>query len=350
MAMMTPLSWKGSNVMAKDVYILAIETSCDETSMAIVKNGQEVISLVINSQIKTHEKFGGVVPEIASRMHTEAITVVLDELMQRTLLDKEQIDAIAVTYAPGLLGSLLVGLEAAKTISFVWQKPLILVDHMAGHIYANQINHTLSFPLLALVVSGGHTSLIVMPKDNEFELLGATLDDAVGECYDKVARILGMKYPGGPNVEKAALLGNNNYLLPKAMNDNSLNFSYSGLKSAMINLVHNETDRGNEINNNDLCASFQEAAVEQLINKTRLALKQNEYRELLIAGGVSANKYLQAELVKLGSEFNIPVHFPEFIYCTDNAAMIGAAAYSKYLNQDFADLDANASPQDTLFN
>ena len=229
----------------KDVYILAIETSCDETSMAIIKNGSECIHLTVLTQMDVHADYGGVVPEIASRMHTENITMVLEETLKKANMSMEQIDAIAVTYAPGLLGSLLVGVEFAKVLSLVYSKPLIAVNHIAGHIYANNLEGKMEFPLLALVVSGGHTDLILMTDDYKFERIGGTLDDAVGECYDKVARVLGMKYPGGPNIDKAALEGENTYNLPIPMNDDSLNMSFSGLKSSIINLVHNEKQRGN---------------------------------------------------------------------------------------------------------
>ena len=235
----------------KDVYILAIETSCDETSIAIIKNGRDVIGLEVYTQMDTHALYGGVVPEIASRMHTEAITMVLDSLLKKTNFDLNRINAVAVTYAPGLLGSLLVGIEFAKTIAYVYNKPLIKVNHMVGHIYANNIENTLDFPLLAMVVSGGHTELVEMTGDYEFKLLGATLDDALGEAYDKVAKIIGVPYPGGPNVERLALEGNVCYDLAKPVNDNTLNFSYSGLKSNVINLVHNYEQRGEKININD---------------------------------------------------------------------------------------------------
>ena len=223
----------------KDVYILAIEFSCDETSMAIVKNGKEVISLVINTQMDIHALYGGVVPELASRMHTEAITLVLEETLKKASMKIEEIDAIAVSYAPGLTGSLIVGIEAAKTLALIYDKPLIAVNHLIGHIYANNIENDMKFPLLALIVSGGHTELVIMEDDYKFKKLGETLDDAIGEAYDKVARVIGLKYPGGPNVERLALEGNHSYNLPRPVMDDSYNFSYSGLKSAIINLTHN---------------------------------------------------------------------------------------------------------------
>ena len=333
----------------KDVLILAIESSCDETSMSIVKNGKDVLSIVVNTQISTHEKFGGVVPEIASRMHTENITLVLDETLKKANVSIDDISAIAVTYGPGLMGSLLVGVEAAKTIAYVYKKPLIAVNHMAGHIYANNIENTMEFPILALVVSGGHTDLVYMEDDYKFEVLGSTLDDAIGETYDKVARVLDLKYPGGPNVEKLAAQGHPTYKLPIPMNDNSLNMSFSGLKSSIINLVHNETQRGKIINKEDLASSFQTVAIDELIRKLSLALKKVNVNQVIIAGGVSANQYLRKEVAKLLENTNIKLLVPSMIYCTDNGAMIGAAAYPLYLKKHFTTFDLNATPNAKLY-
>ena len=333
----------------KDVLILAIESSCDETSMSIVKNGKDVLSIVVNTQISTHEKFGGVVPEIASRMHTDNITLVLDETLKKANVSIDDISAIAVTYGPGLMGSLLVGVEAAKTIAYVYKKPLIAVNHMAGHIYANNIENTMEFPILALVVSGGHTDLVYMEDDYKFEVLGSTLDDAIGETYDKVARVLDLKYPGGPNVEKLAAQGHPTYKLPIPMNDNSLNMSFSGLKSSIINLVHNETQRGKIINKEDLASSFQTVAIDELIRKLSLALKKVNVNQVIIAGGVSANQYLRKEVAKLLENTNIKLLVPSMIYCTDNGAMIGAAAYPLYLKKQFTTFDLNATPNAKLY-
>ena len=333
----------------KDVLILAIESSCDETSMSIVKNGKDVLSIVVNTQISTHEKFGGVVPEIASRMHTENITMVLDETLKKANVSMDDISAIAVTYGPGLMGSLLVGVEAAKTIAYVYKKPLIAVNHMAGHIYANNIENTMEFPILALVVSGGHTDLVYMEDDYKFEVLGSTLDDAIGETYDKVARVLDLKYPGGPNVEKLAAQGQPTYKLPIPMNDNSLNMSFSGLKSSIINLVHNETQRGNTITKEDLAASFQTVAIDELTRKLSLALKKVNVNQVIIAGGVSANQYLRKKVAKLLENTNIKLLVPSMIYCTDNGAMIGAAAYPLYLKKQFTTFDLNATPNAKLY-
>ena len=332
----------------KNIYILSIETSCDETSIAIVKNGTEVVALTILSQMDTHAEYGGVVPEIASRMHTENITIVLEETLKKANMKVSDCDAIAVTYAPGLLGSLLVGLEFAKVLSFVYNKPLIKVNHLIGHIYANKIGDNLKFPCLALIISGGHTELIKMTDDYVFEKLGETQDDAIGEAFDKVARVIGLKYPGGPNIERLASNGTNSYKLPIPVNDDTYNFSYSGLKSSVINLVNNERQRGNEIRKEDLACSFQTVAVDELCRKLELALRNTNIKNVIIAGGVSANKYLRNEIKKVCEKYNAILDLPEFIYCTDNAAMIGAAAYPLYLKQEFADLSLNAESQSNI--
>lgn len=332
----------------KDVYILSIESSCDETSIAIIKNGNECIYMNVSTQMDTHALYGGVVPEIASRMHTEAITLVLEDVLTKSNMKIEDMDAIAVTYAPGLMGSLLVGVEFAKTLSFLYDIPLIAVNHMAGHIYANNLTSKLEYPLIALVVSGGHTNIVLMKDDYEFEVLGKTLDDAIGEAFDKVARVLGLKYPGGPNVEKLALDGKNTYKLGKVHVD-KYDLSYSGLKSSVINLVHNETQRGNEIRKSDLACTFQEIAIKQLVDKTKKALQDYDIKNLIVAGGVSANKYLRSELTKLCNELNVNLSIPEFKYCTDNAAMIGSAAYPLFKAKKFADYSLNASSSDNLF-
>ena len=333
----------------KDVYILAIESSCDETSIAIIKNGCEDVATTILTQMDTHALYGGVVPEIASRMHCENITMVLEDVFSKTTLTMNDIDAIAVTYAPGLLGSLLIGLEFAKTLSLVYKKPLIKVHHIAGHIYANNLVEKMEFPLLALVVSGGHTELVLMEDDYKFKVLGRTLDDAIGEVYDKVAKVLDLPYPGGPNIEKYALQGTPSYDLPKPMNNDELNFSYSGLKSSVINLVHNEKQRGNELRKYDLAASFQTVAIDELVRKTELAINQLGIKRLIIAGGVTANKYLRGEMEKLAQKHNIKLTIPPMKYCTDNAAMIGCAAYPLYLKKDFTDYSLNAQSALDLF-
>lgn len=333
----------------KDVYILSVESSCDETSMAIVKNGCEVISHTILTQMDTHALYGGVVPEIASRMHIENITMVLEETLNKASMKVEDVDAIAVTYGPGLMGSLLVGLECAKTLSFIYNKPLIAVNHIAGHIYANNIDNKMEFPLLALVVSGGHTNLVLMEKDYKFKVIGSTLDDAIGECYDKVARVLNLPYPGGPLIDKIAKEGKDTYKLPIPMNDDSFNFSFSGLKSSIINLVHNEHQRGNKICKEDLACSFQKVAIGELLRKSELTIQKYNVKYMIIAGGVSANTFLREEIQKLASRYNVKLSVPKLVYCTDNAAMIGAAAYPLYKMGKFADLSINAKSVDTLY-
>lgn len=326
----------------KDVIILAIETSCDETSMALVKNGHEVMALTVLTQMDTHATFGGVVPEIASRMHTENITMVLEDTLSKSNLKIEDIDAIAVTYAPGLLGSLLVGVECAKVLSMVYDKPLIAVNHTMGHIFANQIENDMKYPLLSLVVSGGHTDLIYMKSAYDLEILGSTIDDSMGEVYDKVARVLHLPYPGGPHIDRLAKKGKHTYTLPSPMNNSSYSFSFSGLKSAVINLVHNEEQRGNEIRKEDLACSFQNVAVDELKRKVELALQNTGVKEMILAGGVAANHYLREVLEDLCKQYHVHFHVPAFRYCTDNAAMIGAAAYPLYQKKIFAGYDLNA--------
>ncbi len=332
----------------KDIYILAIESSCDETSIAIVKNGVEVITNIVSSQINVHELFGGVVPEIASRMHIENITIVLDQALKTSGMSMNDIDAIAVTYGPGLIGSLLVGLQAAKTLSFIYNKPLVPVHHIAGHIYANNIGKKMNFPLISLVVSGGHTELVLMKENYSFEYIGGTLDDAVGECYDKVARVIGLAYPGGPKLDALAHTGIDSYNLPLPLDDDSYNFSFSGLKSSVINLKHNEEQRGNKINDANLAASFQNRVIKILTKKTMKALKKYNVDNLIIAGGVSANKGLRDEFKKLCDENNINLSIPDLKYCTDNAAMIGAAGYYAYKLSRIANLDLNSKANDEL--
>lgn len=333
----------------KDIYCLAIESSCDETSMSIIKNGTEDISTVVVTQIDIHKKFGGVVPEIASRSHIESITIVLDELLEKAQMPIQDIDIIGVTYGPGLIGSLLIGVECAKTISLVTGKPLIPVHHIAGHIYANNLKERLTFPLIALVVSGGHTDLVYMKEDYSFERIGSTLDDAVGEAYDKVAKILGLDYPGGPIVDRLALLGKDTYNLPYPLDDKTYNFSFSGIKSAVVNLVHNEHQRGNQVRVEDMCTSFQHRVVHILTKKTKNALQEYQVKNLVVAGGVAANKALRESLTKMAKENNIKISFPEIKYCTDNAAMIGAAAFYAYQKGITANLELNAKAIDNLY-
>ena len=333
----------------KDVYILGIESSCDETSMSIVKNGCEEIATVVLSQIDIHKNYGGVVPEIASRNHIENITIVLEELLSKTNLTMNDITAIAVTYGPGLIGSLLIGVQAAKTMALVTGKPLVPVHHIAGHIYANNLEGRLQFPLIALVVSGGHTELVYMKEDYSFERIGGTLDDAVGECYDKVAKVLGIPYPGGPTVDKLAHTGKDVYELPYPLDDKTYNFSFSGIKSAVINLVHNEEQRGNKIEIENLCTSFQNRVVKILTKKTMKALREYNVKNLILAGGVSANMGLRKKLEEECQKNDINLSYPQIKYCTDNAAMIGSAAYYAYKNGIVADLTLNAMATDSLY-
>ena len=330
------------------MYILAIESSCDETSASIIKNGKEEISTVVLSQMDTHANFGGVVPEIASRMHIENITMVLEECLDKSGLSMDDIDAIAVTYAPGLIGSLLVGLMAAKTLAFVYNKPLIPVHHIAGHIYANNLVKELEFPLISLVVSGGHTELVYIKENYSFEKLGGTLDDAVGEAYDKVARVIGLAYPGGPKVDKLASQGKDVYDLPLPLDDDSYDFSFSGLKSAVVNLVHNERQRGNEISSENIATSFQNRVVEILVKKTMKALKEYNVHNLIVAGGVAANKGLRNRLIEECEKNGVNLTLPEIKYCTDNGAMIGAAGYYAYQKGRIASLDLNAKANEEL--
>ncbi len=331
-----------------DTYILAIESSCDETSLSIIKNGCEEISTVVLSQMDTHANYGGVVPEIASRMHIENITMVIEECLTKANMTMDDITAIAITYGPGLIGSLLVGVMAAKTLAYIYNKPLVPVHHIAGHIYANNLVKEMKFPLMALVVSGGHTELVYMKEHYSFEVIGSTLDDAIGEAYDKVARVIGVKYPGGPNVDKLAHIGSDTYDLPLPLDDESFNFSFSGIKSAVINLAHNEEQRGNEINKANLACSFQNRVVDILVKKTMHALTKYNVKNLIVAGGVSANQGLREKITKECEKQGVDLTIPEIKYCTDNAAMIGAAGYYAYKLGRRADLTLNAKATDKL--
>ena len=327
----------------RDVYILGIESSCDETSVSIVKNGNCEIATVTNTQISIHKEYGGVVPEIASREHVKNVTIIIEECLRQANMTIDDITAIAVTYGPGLVGSLLVGIEAAKTLAYVNNKPLVPVNHMTGHIYANNLTRRMSFPLMALVISGGHTELVYMKNHYQFKRIGATLDDAVGECYDKVARVINVAYPGGPTIDKWAHEGNDTYPLPLPLNDNTYNFSFSGLKSAVINLVHNEEQRGNEIRKKDLACSFQNVVVEVLAKKAMKAIQDYKVNNLIVAGGVAANKGIRGRLEEECKKEKVNLTVPEFRFCTDNATMIAASGYYAYLRGDRADLTLNAN-------
>lgn len=329
-----------------DIYILGIESSCDETSIAIVKNGREVISLSTATQIPIHQEYGGVVPEIASREHLRNITYVLEDCLKKGKMKISEMNAIAVTYKPGLIGSLLVGLEAAKTLAWLYHKPLILVDHLSGHILANNLNKEIMFPTLGLIISGGHTEIVVMKSFEERIVLGKTLDDAIGECYDKVARTLGLLYPGGPMIEKEAAKGNPTYDLPLPLNDKSLNFSFSGLKSAVLNLVKKEERNGQKVNISDLACSFQKVVEETFYNKVKRAIRETHLKRLVVAGGVAANKGLRKKLEELCEEEKVALFIPDIKYCTDNGAMIGAAGYYYYNKKEFSDLLVSAEAND----
>lgn len=309
--------------------ILAIESSCDETSIAIVEDGKRVLSNVTYTQIEIHKQYGGVVPEVASRHHIEKVTYVLQGALEQAQTTLEEIDAVAVTHTPGLVGSLMVGINTAKTIAMAYNKPIIYVNHIHGHIYANYLTNEFKFPLIALVVSGGHTEIVLMRDHFDFEVLGETLDDAVGEAYDKIARVVNVGYPGGPIIDKMATNGQPTYKLPHVkLGKDSYDFSFSGLKSAVINLHNKALQKGEELNANDLAASFQDAVVDVLVTKTKRAITEYNCKQVIVAGGVAANKGLRKAMSTMVDELSdVILTFPPFEYCTDNAAMIGVAAY-----------------------
>ncbi|WP_312097627.1 tRNA (adenosine(37)-N6)-threonylcarbamoyltransferase complex transferase subunit TsaD [Niallia sp.] len=329
-----------------NVIIMGMETSCDETAVSIVKNGKEILSNIVASQIESHKRFGGVVPEIASRHHVEQITLVIEEALSQADITYEDIDAIAVTEGPGLVGALLIGVNAAKAISFAHDIPLVGVHHIAGHIYANQLVDNLEFPLLALVVSGGHTELVLMREHGHFEVIGETRDDAAGEAYDKVARTLNLPYPGGPHIDRLAAEGNPRAVkLPRAWIEGTYDFSFSGLKSAVINTVHNAEQRGEVIRPEDLAASFQESVVDVLVSKTVEAAGQYKVKQVVLAGGVAANKGLRTALVDKFKELDsVKLTIPPLSLCTDNAAMIAAAGTIFFEKGQRAQLDLNGNP------
>jgi N6-L-threonylcarbamoyladenine synthase len=328
----------------KDILILAIETSCDETSAAIVLNGREVLSNVILSQIKVHEEFGGVVPEIASRKHVEAIIPVISKAIDEAGIKKDKIDVVAVTYGPGLIGALLVGLSAAKAMSLALRKPLVGVNHIDGHISANYIeNKNLEPPFISLVVSGGHSHIVDVRDYNVYKVMGKTRDDAAGEAFDKVARILGLGYPGGPAIDREAKVGDQLAIkFPEVHFANSLDFSFSGPKTAVLNYLNTASMNDKNINIPDICASFQKAVVDILVENTVKALEISGYDKVALAGGVASNSSLRSSLESAAKIREIQFYKPSPILCTDNAAMIGCAAYYKYIEGHSDALDLNA--------
>ena len=324
--------------------ILAIESSCDETAVAITRDGV-LLSNIVSTQIEVHQKYGGVMPEIASRLHAENIGIVLKEALDTANVKLEDIDAFAVTRGPGLIGALHVGLQAAKTLSLLYKKPLIPVHHLAGHIYANEYIDKLNFPVLAIVVSGGNTELVYMKEDMNFEVIGETRDDAIGECYDKVARVLGLPYPGGIPIDKLSKEGKHTYQLTVPLKgEDTLDFSYSGLKTNVINLVHNLEQKGEEVNVPDMCKSFQDVAVGLVIDRAVKAVKKYDVKEVVLAGGVSANSYLREEIVEALKDYDVKVQIPPMWCCTDNAAMIAKVGEKLFERKVFASLNLGVDP------
>ncbi|UDI77875.1 tRNA (adenosine(37)-N6)-threonylcarbamoyltransferase complex transferase subunit TsaD [Staphylococcus taiwanensis] len=328
--------------MNNKTLILAVETSCDETSVSVIENGNTILSNTVLSQIESHKRFGGVVPEVASRHHVEGMTVTIEESLETANVTMEDIDAVAVTQGPGLIGALLIGINAAKALAFAYDKPLIPVHHIAGHIYANHLEEPLTFPLMALIVSGGHTELVYMKSHLNFEVIGETRDDAVGEAYDKVARTIDLPYPGGPEIDKLAAQGQDTYHFPRVwLEKDSYDFSFSGLKSAVINKLHNQKQKNEKINKANVAASFQNSVVDVLSTKAMNACKEYDVKRLIIAGGVASNKGLRSRLKTLCEENHIQLSIPSPQLCTDNAAMIGAAGYYYYKAGVAAGLDLN---------
>lgn len=327
------------------INILGIESSCDETAAAIVRDGREILSNIIATQIPWHKEYGGVVPEIASRKHLEFIVPVIKKALKEANISLDELDGIAVTYGPGLVGGLLVGLSAAKALAYSRNLPLIGVNHIEGHIYANFLAYPqLKPPLICLTVSGGHTTLLAITKLGSYEILGQTRDDAAGEAYDKISRVLGLGYPGGPAIEKAAKEGSPSYIFPKALAD-ELDFSFSGLKTAVINLVHNAEQKEEKLNVYDLAASFQAAVIEVLVEKTIRAAKLKQVKNVLLSGGVASNEALRTALNKACQKEGLTLYYPPKILCTDNAAMIACTGYYRFLEGERAAWDLNADPR-----
>ena len=335
-----------------NIKILAIETSCDETSAAVIQNGREILSNIISTQIDLHEKYGGVVPEIASRMHVEKINLVIKEALEAANVSLDEIDVIGVTYGPGLVGALLVGVVAAKAIAFAKSKPLVGVHHIEGHIAANYITHkNLEPPFLCLVVSGGHTHLVLVNDYTSYEILGRTRDDAAGEAYDKVARAIGLSYPGGPKIDSLAKEGNKDAIkFPRAMLDDGYDFSFSGVKSAVLNYVNSCRMKEEPVNEKDVAAAFQSSVIDVLVTKTINLAKEKKIDKVALAGGVAANKGLRAAMMDACDKNQMKLYYPDLVLCTDNAAMIGCAAYYEYLKGNRAGMNLNAVPNLPLGN
>ena len=327
----------------KNRYILAIESSCDETSVAVLKNDKDLLSNIIASQVESHKRFGGVVPEVASRHHVEVVTLCIEDALKEAGIVAQDLDAVAVTYGPGLVGALLVGMSAAKAFAWAHGLPLIPVNHMAGHLMAAREVKELTYPLMALLVSGGHTELVYVPEAGVYQIIGETRDDAVGEAYDKVGRVMGLIYPAGREIDQLAHQGQDVYDFPRAMiKDDNLEFSFSGLKSAFINLHHNAQQKGEELVLEDLCASFQAAVMDILLVKTKKALEKYPVKSLVVAGGVAANQGLRERLAEEITD--VEVLIPPLRLCGDNAGMIALAAAIEYEKGNFASLDLNAKP------
>ncbi|MDR2660886.1 MAG: tRNA (adenosine(37)-N6)-threonylcarbamoyltransferase complex transferase subunit TsaD [Lactobacillaceae bacterium] len=326
--------------------IVAFESSADETSVAVVKNGNEVLSNIVATQINSHQRFGGIVPEVASRHHLEWINKVLELALKKANIDdpKKQITAVGATYGPGLVGSLLVGLMAGKTFAMVNDLPFIGVNHLAGHILAANFNKKIIYPALALMVSGGHTELVLMPSENKFEVIGETLDDAAGEAFDKIGRVMGLKYPAGKEIQELAKQGNNNISFPIAHTQGEFDFSFSGLKSAVINYLHKAEQKNESINKNDLLSSFQQAVIDALIEKTDLALSKFKVKMLLVGGGVAANELLRNSILNIANKYDVELNLVPMQFAGDNAAMIGAAAYVNFKHNEFSNLKLDTNP------
>ncbi|MDR1773284.1 MAG: tRNA (adenosine(37)-N6)-threonylcarbamoyltransferase complex transferase subunit TsaD [Clostridioides sp.] len=337
---------KNEIINKKELISLAIESSCDETAAAVLVNGRKVLSNIISTQIETHKKFGGVVPEVASRKHIENIDIVVDEALSEANITFDDLDFISVTYGPGLVGALLVGLSYAKALAFSLGVPLVGVNHIEGHLSANYIEHKdLEPPFLTLIVSGGHTNLVEVKNYCEYNILGGTRDDASGEAFDKISRALGLGYPGGPIIQKISEKGNNEAIdFPRAYLNEGYDFSFSGLKSSVLNYINNKKMKNEEIIVEDVAASFQEAVVDVLANKAIHAAKEKSYKTITLSGGVAANKRLREKLSELGKENNIDIKYPPIVLCTDNAAMIGCAGYYNYINGKRDNMKLNAVP------